>query len=145
MNTERKWAFLIELDEKYLTGGVLLSEWTTFIVRDVDIAYCNHANLSALVAAQSAIECHLRYEYYAFHRGNRLGFYDLIEQSPLEQSLKADLHELRRYRNRWVHINDPHDDEALLDKPEIHEAELEEMATFCVRLLRRVLYLEQAV
>ncbi len=117
MTTDQKWAFLLALDDEYLLGGVMLSEWTTFLVRDVDTAFCNHANLTAILAAQSAIECHLRYGYSSFHAGNRLGFYELIEQSPLEASLKADMHKLRRFRNTWVHVNDQQDDQQLLSDP----------------------------
>ena len=141
MNTEQKQAFLLALDDEYLLGGVIVSEWTTFLVRDVDTAFCSHANLSAILAAQAAIECHLRYEYA--EGGARLGFYELIEQSPLRPELKAELHRLRRFRNRWVHINDPHDDSSLLSRSEVHDAEIEGMAESAMRLLRQVLYLEQ--
>ena len=99
--------------------------------------------VSAILSAQSAIECHLRYEYA--ESGGRLGFYELIEQAPLQPELKADLHRLRHFRNRWVHINDPHDDDCLLSRPEVHEAEIEQMAASTMRLLRRVLYLEQCL
>ena len=145
MTTDEKWAFLLALDDEYLLGGVMLSEWTTFLVREVDTAFCNHANLTAILAAQSAIECHLRYENSGFHAGSRLGFYELIEQSPFEASLKTDMHKLRRFRNTWVHVNDPYEDQHLLSDPEIHENEIEEVALFSMRLIRRALYLEQCI
>ncbi|MGC3971582.1 MAG: hypothetical protein QM775_30840 [Pirellulales bacterium] len=144
MNTEQKWAYLAKLDDE-LGGGVMLSEWTCILVKDVDIAFCNHASLSAILAAQSAIECHLRFEFSGCLSGNRGGFYDLIEQSPLEPSMKADMHRLRRFRNRWVHVNDPADDEGVLARSESLEAETEEFAVFCMRLLRQTLYLFQCV
>lgn len=43
------------------------------------------------------------------------------ERSPLEASLKGDLHKLRMYRNRWVHVSDPWDDQELIDQPEKYE------------------------
>ena len=84
MNTEQKWEYINSLDDKFLIGGVILSEWTACIVRDVDIAYCSHANL----AAQAAIECHLRYEYSGNHSCGQLSFCEWIEQSPLVTHLK---------------------------------------------------------
>ncbi len=90
------------------------------------------------------MECHLRYEYSAYHSNNRLGFYDLIEQSPIDSNLRSALHRFRRYRNRWVHVQDPHDDNDLLARPDYHESELEEFATFTIEQLRRVIYLESA-
>lgn len=143
MNTEEKRDFLLKLDEELCIGGVTMSEWTCFLVRDVDTAFCNHANLSAILAAQSAIECHLRFEYSGSHSGNRIGFYDVIEQSPLELGLKAELHRLRQFRNQWVHVRDPMDDVAVLAQSEVREAEIEKFAAYTMELLRRVLYLEQ--
>lgn len=143
MTAEEKWQHVVALDDKYLVGGVILSEWTAFLVRDADIAFCNGANLSAILACQAAIECHLRYEYCDSASRARLGFFDLIEQAPLDQTLKRELHELRRFRNRWVHVNDPHDDADLLERPEANDAQLEQMAFCAIDLLRKVVYLEQ--
>jgi len=42
-----------------------------------------------------------------------------------------------------VHGNDPWDDQRLLDAPEKSEKELEEMALFAARLLRRTIYENQ--
>jgi len=62
---------------------------------------------------------------------------------PLE--LKAVLHKIRKYRNRWVHVNDPHDDQDLLIRPEYYENELEEMAFVAVKAMMQVIYLEQGL
>lgn len=59
--------------------------------------------------------------------------------------LKEDLHNLRRYRNRWVHVDDPWDDDLLRSTPEKVEEELEEMALVAARLLRRTIYQNQWV
>ena len=143
MTSEEKWQHVLALDDKYLVGGVVLSEWTVFLVRDADTAFCSGANLSAILACQAAIECHLRYEYCNSAARTRLGFYDLIEQSPLDQAIRDGLHKLRRFRNRWVHVNDPHDDADLLERPEINETKLEETAFQAIDLLRKVIYREQ--
>ncbi len=124
MTTEEKWEFVNRLDEKYLLGGVTISEWTAFIVRDADIAFCAGAHLAVVFMAQAAIESHLRYEYAGRPGKRSVGFNELIDQSPLELALKERLHDLRRFRNRWVHVNDPHADQHLSARPELHEAEL---------------------
>lgn len=131
MTVDEKWDFLSRLDDELLMGGVILSEWTSFIVRDVDTAFCNGANLACILAAQAAIESHLRYEYGAPPIRNA-GAYHLIEHSQMDASLKADLHRLRAFRNQWVHLNDPHDDHQLLLRPELVESELEEMARHAI-------------
>jgi len=147
VSSDAKWEFIVSLDERYLKGGVMLSEWTASLVRDADTAFCSGAHLSAILilSSQAAVECHLRYEYSSFHNSDRLGFYDLIEQSPIDAELRVELHRIRRFRNRWVHMNDPHDDDDLLARPEYHEKQLEEFATFTIEQLRRVIYLEQCV
>ena len=142
---EAKWDYLLKLDDELLRGGVVLSEWATFLVRDADTAYCAGAHLSALLAAQSAIEAHLRYEYENRSPRQASTLYDLIESSPLHPDLRQELHSLRRYRNRWVHVRDPHEDADLLSRPEYHEAELERLATKAMRAMRQVLYLEQSL
>ncbi len=145
VSSNAKWEFIVSLDVRYLKGGVMLSEWTASLVRDADTAFCSGANLSAILSAQAAMECHLRYEYSSFHNSDRLGFYDLIEQSPIDAELRVELHRIRRFRNRWVHVNDPHDDDDLVARPEYHEKQLEGFATFTIEQLRRVIYLEQCV
>ncbi len=143
MTPDEELLHVSALDDKYLLGGVILSEWTSFLIRDADTAFCSGANLAAILACQAAIECHLRYEYGDPSSNARLGFYDLIEKAPLDQAMKRELHELRRFRNRWVHVNDPHDDTDLLERPEANDAQLEQMAFCSIDLLRKVVYLEQ--
>jgi hypothetical protein len=133
------------LDEELLNGGVMLSEWSTFLIRDADTAYCAGANLAAILVAQAAIECHLRFEYASFLNKKRMGFFNLIEECPIPEDLKADLHTIRKYRNQWIHVNDPQKDEDLLEKPRYFEEELEKLARFSIRNMRKVIYLEQSV
>ncbi|QDT65630.1 hypothetical protein V22_28880 [Calycomorphotria hydatis] len=137
--------YLIQLDEQHLHGGVILSEWTASIVRDADTAFCSGAYLSAILSAQAAMECHLRYEYGDNGNQKSTGFYELIEQSPLQPKLRKQLHEVRRFRNRWVHVKEPQQDESLLARPEYHEKQLEEFAKFTMIQLRKIIYLEQCI
>jgi hypothetical protein len=143
MNKHDRQEYILQLDNELLVGSVILSEWSTFLIRDADQAFCSAANLATILVAQAAIEAHLRYEYHFDSKMKKLSFYELIEVSPLLPELKKDLHTLRMYRNRWVHINDPHNDADLLDQPEYYEGELERMATLAIRVLRQVIYQEQ--
>lgn len=135
-DTEAKWAYLVALDDDLLRGGVTLSEWASFLGRDADVAFVHGAHLACVVVSLAGVETHLRSE--SGSASTRL--VELIDNSQLEPELISELHALRRYRNRWVHVADPSDDAALLVDPAKHEGELEEMAKRCVAALRRVLY-----
>lgn len=137
MTPDDRWAHLVALDEELLKGGVILSEWCSFVVREADTAFAGGAHLASILTAVSGIETYLRSEYSASRR-ERLA--TLIDASPIDSSLKKDLHTLRKYRNKWVHVDDPWNDGALLEKPEETESELEEMAFFAVRVFRRTIY-----
>ena len=136
MTEEEKWAYLVELDDTLLKGGVILSEWATFLIKDADLAFVSGAHLASVITGLAAVETHLRSE--GCSSSQRL--VDLIEQSDLEKDLKQELQILRKYRNRWVHVAEPWEDHSLLDSPEQHETELEEMVKRCEVALRRVIY-----
>jgi len=140
MTEQDKWDFINQLDEDLLKGGVMLSEWSTFLIRDADVAFTSGANLAALLTALAGIESHLKYEY---GEKKRECLVDLIDKAPIDEDLRRDLHRLRRYRNIWVHVDDPSDDETLLSDPGKHERELEEMAILAIKSLRRTIYTEQ--
>ncbi len=142
MDEDERWAHLVSLDNELLKGGVILSEWCSFIVRETDIAFANGANLAAILTAVSGIETYLRSEYALKERTT---LFELIDNSPIDKELKEDLHKLRKYRNKWVHVNDPWDDEKLLEFSEVTEQELEETALFAASLLRRTIYENQWV
>lgn len=137
MTESERWAYLTALDEELLVGGVVLSEWTSEIVRQSDVALVHSAPLASILTAVAAIESQLRAEAGA-EAPSRL--IDLINEADLADELRAELHRLRRYRNRWVHVNDPWNDEPLLVHLGATHAELEEVALDAARLLRRVLY-----
>ncbi|CAE6744678.1 hypothetical protein R75483_02824 [Paraburkholderia domus] len=75
---------------------------------------------------------------YAVNGSER--FVDLIDCAPLSDGLKNYIHVLRRYRNRWVHVDDPRNDSSLIDKPEEAEREPEGMAFFAARAQQRIIY-----
>lgn len=137
MDEEAKWAFIADLDEELLKGGATVSEWCLFIVKECDYAFVAGANLATVVTAIAAIETYLRAEYAA---GHRVRLADLIDQAPLAQELREDIHKLRRCRNTWVHVSTPEDDQAILENPEAYEAELESWAMLAQRTLRRTIY-----
>jgi hypothetical protein len=77
MTEEQTWEYLVELDETLLQGGVILSEWATFLIKDADIAFVNGAHLAGIITGLAGIETHLRGE--AGSRKQRL-----VDQAGLE-------------------------------------------------------------
>jgi hypothetical protein len=145
MTEEQKWEYINQLDEELLVGGVILSEWTTFLVKDAETAYCSGAYLASILASQAAIESHLRYDYFNSTETKGWGFYDLIEKSNLKSELKIELHLLRKYRNKWVHVNDPSNDNELLERPEYYETELADFSKTTIKSMLIILYSNQFV
>ena len=137
MDPNKRWDHLTALDDELLKGGVMLSEWCTFIIRDTDTAFVHGAHLACILTAVAGIETFLRSE---IPDGARRSLAELIYEVVLDPELRVDLHTLRRYRNKWVHVNDPWQDGELLEAPEKMEAELEVMAFFAARQLRRTIY-----
>lgn len=142
MNREQRWSHLVALDDELLKGGVILSEWCSFIVREADIAFAEGANLASILTAVSGIETYLRSEHAETGKERLV---DLIGRASIDASLKADLNALRKYRNKWVHVDDPWNDSSLLERSEDTEDELERMALFAARALRRTIYENQWV
>jgi hypothetical protein len=145
MTEQQKWDYINELDEELLLGGVILSEWTTFLVKDAEIAFCSGAYLASILASQAAIESHLRYDYFKSAETKRYSFYDLIEKTNLNSELTNELHNLRKYRNKWVHINNPSNDNELLERPEYYEAELVVFSKTTIKTMLKIIYSNQYV
>jgi hypothetical protein len=145
MTELEKWDYINILEEKFLLGGVIISEWSNFLAKDAEVAFCSGANLAAILAAQAAIESHLRYEYFDPIETKGWGLYRLLENAQLPLDLKSNLHRLRLFRNQWVHVEDPTQDDHLLNKPGYYEEELEKMAKLAIESMLRVLYIEQFV
>ena len=142
MNEDERWTQLVALDDEHLKGGVILSEWCSFIVREADTAFANGAHLASILTAVSGIETYLRSEHSETGKERLV---ELINQASIDSGLKDDLHILRKYRNKWVHVDDPWNDASLLERPEETERELEQMAFFAARALRRTIYENQWV
>ena len=64
MTEQEKWDYINRLEEELLLGSVVLSEWSTFLAKDAELAFCLGANLAAILAAQVAIGSYVRYEYF---------------------------------------------------------------------------------
>jgi hypothetical protein len=145
MTEDEKWEYINRLEEELLLGGVVLSEWTTFLAKDAETAFCSGAYLASILASQAAIESHLRYDYFSSMESKRWGFYDLIERSDLKAELKMELHDLRSYRNKWVHVNDPSNDNDLLNRPEYFESELFAYSKKAIKTMLKILFSNPAV
>ena len=128
---------LIALEDELLVGGVILSEWCSFLVREADTTYVAGSFLASILTSMSAIETHLRSELPG---AAKLRLVQLIEGSGLDANLRTDLHALRKYRNRWVHVSDPWDDQDLIQNPSDCESELERMASFAIGALHRTVF-----
>jgi len=142
MNEQSRWEFINGLDEDLLKGGVILSEWCSFIVREADLAFAKGADLASILTATSGIETYLRSEHAETQKER---FCESIDLARLDPQLTETLHKLRKYRNKWVHVSDPWDDAKILDHPNQYEQELEEIALLATRTLRQVLYQNQWV
>lgn len=140
MTEQERWDLLTKLDEDLLTGGVILSEWCSFLTREADMAFAREAYLASILTAMSAIETHLRAESMD---SGKAPLIELIQTSGLETQLKDELHRLRKYRNKWVHVDDPWGDQELIDHPDRYERQFEQMSFVAVKALRRVIYSNQ--
>ena len=134
--------YLLQLDNDLLIGGVTLSEWCTLVVQQADLAFLAGAWLPAILTAVAAIEAHLRAEVPS--KGDH-SLAERIESAALPGALRAELHQLRRYRNQWVHLDSRQDDAALLADAAPWERELEAMAVLSMRALRATLYADQTL
>lgn len=140
MTEQEKWNYIIELDEELLLGGVILSEWTTFLAKDAETAFCAGAYLASILASQAAIESHLRYDYFNSTETKGMSFFELIKKANLGIELTKELNDLRKYRNKWVHVNDPANDNELLERPEYYEKKLADFSKVTIKTMLKVLY-----
>lgn len=141
MTPEEKETFVLSLEDELLKGGVMLSEWATRISQEATESFVGGLHLASLLTGMAAIETHLRSEY----GDAKTRLQDLIEKAEIPDSLKLEIHALRRYRNRWVHVAEPWDDEPLLDGPNALDEELFRMSKRCTEAMMRVLFSSQWV
>lgn len=121
---------LLDIQEDVLRGGICVQDWTTFQLENAYISYCAGAKLSCVVMCQAAIESFMRDDEGLSNRN----FNNLIEESSYDNEMKEKLHVLRKYRNKWTHINEK-DEDFYVD-----EEELETMALFSYRLALEVFH-----
>lgn len=137
MNREDREKFFLEQEERLLVGGVVFSEWCTFISKSVYDAFINGADIATIITALACIEAYFRTDEI-YKKNKKLQ--TLIDEYPfLDDDDRQQLHKLRKYRNRWVHINNIDDSGVLMNK-EVYLKEAEEMAFLSVKLLLTVLF-----
>ncbi|HTE15428.1 MAG TPA: hypothetical protein VK642_10160 [Burkholderiales bacterium] len=137
---DARWKYVGDLDDKMLKGGVIVSEFASEWIRNCDVCFTNGAYLACVITAFQAIETMLRSD-----NPNEFKAVDLINHSNLEDALKQQLHGLRKFRNSWVHVQDPWDDEEVLADFDSGNRKLFEHALQSVRSMREVLYHDQWV
>lgn len=136
MNDEEKWNYIVSLDEEVLHGGVTLSEYISELIRNADVAFVHNAYWASIITSVAAIEGCFKSE--SFNKSETLR--DLIDHSGLDNEEIELLHNLRRYRNKIVHIKDTWDDDFLLSSYEEFSVNEERVAMQALRLLRSVVY-----
>jgi hypothetical protein len=137
MSEQDRWNLLVSLEEELLKGSIVLSEWCAFMIRESDTAFANGLYIASIITAMSAMETYLRSEDSTKEKKRLV---ELIDDSGLNPELTRELHTLRKYRNQWVHVGDPWDDQALIQNPDKYKAELENMAFIAVKALRQTIY-----
>jgi hypothetical protein len=63
MKENEHWSHLTTLDDQYLKGWGILSQWCSSIIRDADVAFVNGAHLVPILTSVSGIGTYLRSEY----------------------------------------------------------------------------------
>ena len=142
MSCEQREQYWIDLEDEILQGGAAFSEWCTYISKDVYIAFVNGANLSTIVMALACIETYLKTENFERKRQPLSKMID--DEEALCDEEKQSLHELRKYRNKWVHMYNA-DDRDILDNERQITDEAEKMAFLAVKILLTVLFSNQFV
>jgi hypothetical protein len=143
MTEKEREHYLFNLDEDLLKGSVMFSAWCHFLILEGDTAFIKGAHLAAIVTAMAGMEAQLRFDHS--RPSDHLSLAQLIETSALRDDLKNEIHELRRFRNKWVHVTDPWDESLLehVEHPEALQTELEAWALRALTALRRAFYWDQ--
>ncbi len=125
-----------------MIGGVYISEWCALLIRECDSAFINGANLATVFLAISGAEAYLKTEYSSSSQST---IYMLLEECNMDICLKENLQILRKFRNKWTHIDNRIDDQHLLSHIEDYEKEIKDMAFLSVKTLRKLIYSNQSV
>src|SRR5436190_21215290 len=143
MTEEERERYLFNLDEDLLKGSDMFSAWCHFLILEADTAFIRRAHLAAIVTAMAGMEAQLRFDHS--EPRDHLSLAQLIDKSAIPDDLKKEIHELRRFRNKWVHVSDPWDESLLehIEHPETFQSEIEPWALRAVTALRRAFYWDQ--
>ena len=142
MDSFERDQYWMDLEQELLKGGAGCSEWCTFISKDVYTAFTSGADLSTVVMSLACIETCLKTENFVT---SKQSLSSLIEEDTfLTDEEKSSLHELRQYRNKWVHMYDV-DDTEIIENEELFVQEAEKKAYLAVKMLLTVLYLNQYI
>ncbi|HVA51169.1 MAG TPA: hypothetical protein VNH11_32810 [Pirellulales bacterium] len=135
MSDERRWEWLVQLDDELLMGGIMTSDFAAELIRNADLCFVHDAFVACLITCGATIETWLREE--GTH-GNR--FVDLIDASDFDAATKTEMHALRKERNLWVHIDDPWEDHDVEEQYSNGHSELKAKCESALRLMRTVVY-----
>lgn len=97
---EKRKQILLQIQDEVLRGGICFDDLTSFQLENAYIAFCAGADLACLVMCQAALESYIKDDENI--ESNR--FYDIVENSSYSDEIKQQLHHLRQYRNKWMHI-----------------------------------------
>jgi hypothetical protein len=130
--------------DENLRGGVILSEFSTFLATDAESAFQAGADLSTVFTACAAIETHLRFE--SSKKGvKKITFAEVANSQRLPVEIRDNLARLRKFRNTWIHVENPYLDIELQIEPQVVHSELAEMAELSIKLMVQVLCSDQFV
>ena len=130
------------LDDELLKGGVILSEWCSLMVRESDIAFAKGAFLASIITAVSAIETYLRSESETVKKSN---LFQILQKADIDGELANEIDTIRQFRNKFVHVDNPWDDQQLPEDEQFVTKNIEKMAFRAVKALRRTLYSSQFI
>lgn len=112
---EKREQILLQIQDEVLRGGICFDDLTSFQLENAYIAFCAGADLACLVMCQAALESYIKDDENI--ESNR--FYDIIENCSYSDDIKQQLHHLRQYRNKWMHINIKKDTDFNIDEIEL--------------------------
>lgn len=132
----RLYPHLLVPDEELLKGGIVLSEWfLSLFEKPISHSLKEHVwpPLSPPVRALKPV-------FGLPVLKNNGCLLDLADGSPLSDNLKTDLHNLRKYRNSWIRVDNPRSNNMHNENAENIEIQLECTAFFGARVERRTIY-----
>ena len=111
------------------------SELAIKLLYDASEAYRSGLDIAALITAVATIETLLRIQNPGAH-----SFAKLIEFSEFTAAEKSELNRLRKYRNKWVHVNQPMENDYCFDDEKAHGERISEMTKIAISMTFKVVY-----